>query len=482
MIDEIPVQERAGRLQAGGLGASAAQAFLREWEAVRAEVAGAGAVPLPQASARLGQLCRAGRDLLARLPAKSRRNANEKAAGHALVHLLADAVWRFFRAYRTPIYDALTARRTRALRVEQLAWAGAELLPGILPTQAELAYEGTRLQMDKDGLEIHQGLFFGQLLSDREIGLHLCAAMLLPTTAALENLAEFQRIGRLDLGAVRVEAKGDAGYLYFHHPRTLNAEDDETLSPQETACDLILLHPRLRMGVLRGEPVAHPKYQGRRIFSAGINLTRIYQGKQSYLFYLMRDMGLLNKLFRGLAAADQAGRLDLRPEEPEQTLEKPWLAVVDGFAIGGGCQTLLVVDYVIAEAGAYFNLPARKEGIIPGCANLRLPRFMGERMARQAIMFDRTFRVDDAEARTLVNEVFPRERLDEAVEACVANAVGSGMISAGGNRKAIRIQTEPLDTFRRYMATYAYEQAFCHLSEQLVHNLERHWNARERKL
>ena len=64
----------------------------------------------------------------------------------------------------------------------------------------------------------------------------------------------------------------------------------------------------------------------------------------------------------------------------------------------------------------------------------------------------------------------------------MANAIGSGMVSAGGNRKAIRIQTEPLDRFREYMATNAYEQAFCHLSEQLVHNLERHWNAKERKL
>ena len=482
MIDEIPVQERAGRLQAGGLSESAVHAFMRDWEEVRAERAGVEAASLPQTSARLGRVCRQGRGLLERLPAKSKRNANEKVAGHALVHLLADAVWRFFRVYRRPIYDALTGERTRALRVEELAWAGAALLPGILPTQAELARESLSLQMDKDGLEIHQGLFFGQLLSDREIGLHLCTAMLLPTAAALARLEEFRREGRLDLGAVRVEAKGDAGYLYFHHPRTLNAEDDDTLSPQETACDLILLHPGLRMGVLRGDPVEHPKYKGRRIFSAGINLTRIYQGKQSYLFYLTRDMGLLNKMFRGLAAVNHAGRLEIRAEEPEQTLEKPWLAVVDGFAIGGGCQILLVMDYVIAESGAYFNLPARKEGIIPGCANLRLPRFMGERMARQAIMFDKTFHVDDAEARTLVNDVFPRERLDQAVEACVANAVGSGMVSAGGNRKAIRIQTEPLDTFRTYMAAYAYEQGFCHLSEQLVHNLERHWNAKERKL
>jgi thioesterase DpgC len=482
MIDEIPMQERSSRLHRAGFDESATAAFLRDLDVACAAPATAAAASLARAAAQLGQVCRSGRALLSRLPARSRRNADEKAAGHALVHLLAEAVWRFFRAYRKPIYDSLTAGRTRALRLDELAWAGAGLLPGILPTQAELAEESQSLQMDKDGLEIHQGLFFGQLLSDREIGLHLCAAMLLPTVAALDRLEEFQRTGKLDLGAVRVEAKGDAGYLYFHHPRYLNAEDDETLPAQETACDLILLHPGLRMGVLRGAPVEHPKYKGRRIFSAGINLTRIYQGKQSYLFYLTRDMGLLNKMFRGLAATNRAGTLEIRPDEPEQTLEKPWLAVVDGFAIGGGCQLLLVMDYVIAETGAYVNLPARKEGIIPGCANLRLPRFMGERVAREAIMFDKTFRVDDAESRTLVNEVFPRERLDQAVEACVANALGSGMVSAGGNRKAIRIQTEPLDTFRAYMATYAYEQGFCHLSEQLVHNLERHWNAKERKL
>ena len=479
MIDEIPLAERGGRLVRAGLGDAAVQSFLGELDAARARPA---AATLAEASAQLGRTCRSGRALLARLPARSKRKAEEKSAGHALVHLLADAVWRFFRAYRRPIYAALTEGGERALRLEALAERGAQLLPGILPSAAELAAESRSLQADKDGLEIHQGLFFGQLLSDREIGLHLCHAMLLPTTAALARLDEFRARGELDLGSVRVEAKGDAGYLYFHHPRYLNAEDDDTLGAQETACDLILLHPGLRMGVLRGDPVEHPKYAGRRIFSAGINLTRIYHGKQSYLFYLTRDMGLLNKMFRGLVATDPARKLELHPEEPEQTLEKPWLAVVDGFAIGGGCQLLLVMDYVIAESGAYFNLPARKEGIIPGCANLRLPRFMGERLARQAIMFDKTFRVDDADARTLVNDVFARERLDDEVRACIANALGSGMVSAGGNRKAIRIQTEPLDTFRAYMASYAYEQAFCHLSEQLVHNLERYWNAKQRRL
>ncbi len=475
MIEVIPPRERERRLSGAGLPGADVAAFLRELES-----AAGGAGPLAPEAQRLGRVCMQGRDLLARLPAKSRRNAQERSAGQALVHLLADAAWRFFRSYRAPIYDALTRNRSRALRVDALAWEAANLLPGIVPTRAELALESQRMQMDKDGLEIHQGLLFAQLLSDRDIGLHLCTAMLRPTAEALERLDEFERTGCVDLGAVRVEAKGETGYLNFRHPRYLNAEDDDTIGPSEVACDLILLHPGLRMGLLRGAPVEHPKYNGRRVFSAGINLTRIYHGKLSYLFYLTRDMGFVNKLFRGLAMA--GGAREIRADEPEQTLEKPWVAAVDSFAIGGGCQLLLVTDYVIAEAGAYFNLPARKEGIIPGAANLRLPRFVGERLAREAILFDRTFHVDAPDARPLVNEVVAGEEMDRAIEQCVANALGSGMVSAGGNRKAIRIQTESLDTFRAYMATYAYEQAFCHLSEQLVHNLERYWNARERSL
>ena len=75
-----------------------------------------------------------------------------------------------------------------------------------------------------------------------------------------------------------------------------------------------------------------------------------------------------------------------------------------------------------------------------------------------------------------------RERMDEAVEAAVENALGAGMVSAGGNRKALRVHQEPLDVYREYLATYCQEQAFCHLSDQLIGNLERNWNAKEKRL
>ncbi|HUJ74616.1 MAG TPA: enoyl-CoA hydratase-related protein, partial [bacterium] len=362
MIEIIPAAERTPCLQSAGLPPQECRAYLQAWDAhqaVQGPAAGSGAVSLNAELQQVQAICRQGRELLGRLPLKSKRSPQEKAAGQALVHLTADATWRFLARHKAALYRELTQEGRRPLRVEELAWAAAARLPGVLPSQAELAVESQHLQMNKDGLEIHQGLFFSQMLSDPAIGTHLLRAMMQPTPQALERLEEFKRSGQVDLGTVQVEARGQAGYVHFRNLRYLNAEDENTLLPWEMAVDLVLLHPDLRMGVLRGDTVEHPKYKGRRIFSAGINLTRIYKGQQSYLYYLMRDLGFGNKVYRGLLPRDGAG-LAAPGDEPEATLEKPWVAAVEGFAIGGGCQLLLIVDYVIAEAGSYFNLPARK--------------------------------------------------------------------------------------------------------------------------
>ena len=91
-------------------------------------------------------------------------------------------------------------------------------------------------------------------------------------------------------------------------------------------------------------------------------------------------MGYVNKLYRGLSAEE------FHPGEPEHTVEKLWVAAAEIYAIGGACQLLHVMDHVIAERGCRLYLPARKEGIIPGASNLRLPRSVGDRLARQAIL------------------------------------------------------------------------------------------------
>jgi thioesterase DpgC len=140
------------------------------------------------------------------------------------------------------------------------------------------------------------------------------------------------------------------------------------------------------------------------------------------------------------------------------------------------------MDRVLAETGSYFNLPARKEGIVPGAANLRLPRLVGERPTRQAIFFNRDFAADSPEGMLIADEVLPAAELDEAIERSAADVMSAGATSLVANRRQLRIALEPLDLFRRYMASYAREQAYCFYSPALIDNLERNWDARRRRL
>jgi len=154
---------------------------------------------------------------------------------------------------------------------------------------------------------------------------------------------------------------------------------------------------------------------------------------------------------------------------------------VDGFAIGGHCQILLTMDYVLAANDAFMTLPARKEGIIPGLANLRLPRFTGDRIARQAIQYERKLVCDSPEGRLICDEVAPAEEMDATIERLIDGLTNAGAVSAIGNRRAFRIVEEPLNLFRRYCSAYARDQAYCCFSPALIANLERNWDAHNRK-
>ena len=315
------------------------------------------------------------------------------------------------------------------------------------------------------------------VLAIPDTGMHLCQAMLMPKAEAVERSGEFIKNGVIDFGPARVERQGKAAIVTVKNPRFLNAEDDDTLDDTETAADIAILDPLSEICVLRGGMVDHPKYKGRKIFSAGINLTHLYRGKIPFLWYIRRDMGVVNKMFRGLAMGTRS------PDEIYGgTREKPWVAQLDIFAIGGGCQYLLAMDYVVAGSDAYMTLPARKEGIIPGAANLRLPRFVGARIARQAILMGQRLDCDTPEGRMICDVVVPPAEVERTVMKVCDDFTGSGVVSAAGNRRAFRVGEEPLDTFRRYMAVYCREQAYCHFSPALIANLEKHWNAAQRKI
>jgi thioesterase DpgC len=381
----------------------------------------------------------------------------------------------FLRTHAGRLYDELTAGRTRQVRLEQLAYAAADEAPGLVPTREQVAPDAGRPLAEKAGVEIDQGVLVAHLLDDPAAGTHLCQTMLRATPAAAARLPDLEREGRLELAGATIERQGSASIVTLRNPRFLNAEDATTLEETEVAVDLALLDPATTTGVLRGGPVEHPRYGGERVLGSGINLTELYRGRIPFLWYLTRDLGYVSKLLRGVATDDTP---DDRPAPG--SVEKLWIAVVDRYAIGGHCQLLLAVDHTIAGDDAYLTLPARKEGIIPGAANLRLPRFVGDRLARQAILSGLRFVCDSAEGRLICDEVVPATALDDAVAARLAALGDSGLVSAVGNRRSFRVHQEPLDTFRRYMALYTYEQVFCHFSDALIANLERFWDARAR--
>jgi (3,5-dihydroxyphenyl)acetyl-CoA 1,2-dioxygenase len=382
---------------------------------------------------------------------------------------------QYLRVNVPAVYHTLTDGLTRFVRVEDLVLKAAQAYPGLLPTEEQLAVEHQLPLKQKQGLEIDQSLLLSHILADPRCGTHLCHAMLLPRPETEAALATLAAQGYLDLGPVRLERHGRAIHLLSSNPRYLNAEDQGTIEAMEIGVDVATLDPGTEVAVLRGQPVEHPKYAGRRIFGAGINLTHLYHGTIPFLWYLQRELGFVHKYLRGVAAPD------ILPDDVNGAgREKPWIAAVEGFAIGGHCQILLTMDHVLAADDAFMTLPARKEGIIPGAANLRLPRFTGDRLARQLIQAERRLECDSPEGRLICDEIVPSSDMDAAIERTVSMLTSAGAVGAIGNRRALRVAAEPLDTFRRYCAVYAREQALCHFSPALIHNLEHNWGAGSR--
>ncbi|GAA1395605.1 hypothetical protein GCM10009639_30990 [Kitasatospora putterlickiae] len=390
--------------------------------------------------------------LLATLPEAGARSPAER-AGIAAAHDAARALRvRFLDAHADAVYDRLTGHRRVHLRLAELVEAAATAFPGLVPTRRRLAAERSLPQAAKEGHEIDQGILVRAVLRSPVAGPHLLDAMLRPTARALELLPDFLRTGVVEMEAVHLERRDGVARLTMCRDDCLNAEDGRQVDDMETAVDLALLDPAVRVGLLRGGEMNHPRYRGKRVFSAGINLKYLSSGGISLVdFLLRRELGYIHKLVRGVLADDG------RPGSwHSPRIDKPWVAAVDGFAIGGGAQLLLVFDRVLASSDAYFSLPAAKEGIIPGVANLRIGRFAGPRLSRQLILEGRRIWAKEPEARLLVDEVVEPDELDAAVERSLARLDGDAVLA---NRRMLHLAEESPHEFRAYMAEFALQQA-----------------------
>jgi enoyl-CoA hydratase len=97
-------------------------------------------------------------------------------------------------------------------------------------------------------------------------------------------------------------------------------------------------------------------------------------------------------------------------------ISKPIIAAVSGFALGGGCETAMMCDLIVASESAKFGQPEIKIGVIPGAGgSQRMAQALGKALTMEMVLTGRFMDAAEAERRGLVNKVVPVERyLEEA--------------------------------------------------------------------
>lgn len=177
-------------------------------------------------------------------------------------------------------------------------------------------------------------------------------------------------------------------------PKAMNALNIETLNELDTLFDELSINENVYCIILTGEGKA---------FVAGADITEmkelnVIEGRKFGIFG--------NKVFSKI-----------------ENMDKPVIAAVNGFALGGGCEIAMACDIRIASTKAKFGQPEVGLGITPGFGGTqRLPRYVGIGMAKQLIFTGEIIAADEALRIGLVNKVVEPEALMEEVKT-LANTI-----------------------------------------------------------
>jgi len=118
-------------------------------------------------------------------------------------------------------------------------------------------------------------------------------------------------------------------------------------------------------------------------------------------------------------------------------INKPIIAVVNGLALGGGCELALASDIIIASDKAQFGQPEISVGAIPTVATVLLPKLVGRKKAFELIFTGDIISAQEAKEIGLVNKVVPQEKLAEATEEIVRKLKEKSPIVLKFVRKAV---------------------------------------------
>lgn len=141
---------------------------------------------------------------------------------------------------------------------------------------------------------------------------------------------------------------------------------------------------------------------------------------------------------RSISEQKQGAELGQRVFHKLSLLPMPTVAIINGFAFGGGLELALACTFRLATENARLALPEIKLGLIPGYGGTqRLPRVVGESRALELIMTGRVVKPEEAERIGLVNRVIKGDPLDSGAS-FAREFSGFGMLALGYAREAVQ--------------------------------------------
>jgi len=189
---------------------------------------------------------------------------------------------------------------------------------------------------------------------------------------------------------------GSIAMVTINRPNKLNALNNTVVSALKQTCQWVEENDDIRMMIIQGskpEPPAEGKRAKPKSFVAGADISE----------FVGKDSKEIRKSFE-----DNAW-------EAIWNLSKPTIAMVDGFALGGGLEVALSCDLRIVSEDSRFATPEINLGLIPGGGGTqRLSRLVGYGKAMEMVMGGEMINAEEALAIGLVNHVHSSEKLEEA--------------------------------------------------------------------
>jgi enoyl-CoA hydratase/carnithine racemase len=213
---------------------------------------------------------------------------------------------------------------------------------------------------------------------------------------------------RRDFEHLAYESEGKLATIKFNRPERLNAMSYPAKQDFKAALELAAGDEAVRVLALRGEG---------RAFCTGIDLKDLSTGKiGADNFSLWEDC--------------------LRLIE---TMDKLVIALMHGYALGGGLQLGLACDLRIGTPTSKYGLPAAKEGLLPGLAVWRLARFVGMGRAKELSLWGEPIDGNEALRIGLVTRLVSDESRDTEFDAYVAKTVANASQGARATKRAINL-------------------------------------------